>query len=366
MNYKILSVFSVSLLVGALFSADADAEIKRSSMQGGKYIKVLVSDDNWVPDGFKPGLVIPASFTIDSDIVLDGVDDEPAWLAAQEVTVPLSFGDVKAAQLKVLYTDEDVLMRIRWADSSEDRLHRPWVWNENQGKYESGSQVEDSLFLSFEVGCEWFPSLLSGYEFDYDGWHWMAGRSDPIGQAVDVVGAMKETAGGNRLPYASRNTQREWNLKFDDVNDGIIDESNLYQTWDRLDRKYEIWPVDNNTVYFGYWVDGRRNGSLARQLPPPVDPPSNLAELQPQFELLELQDNANDVQARGHWKDGFWTVELRRKRITEAGLSYDVQFERLTQFSLNVFDGTEQLDQSSESQRLFLRFLDKKPVLASQ
>jgi|GEM_PF-1840937 len=366
MNYKTLSIFTILVLASALFFTDANAEIKRSSMQDGKYIKVLVSNDDWVPEGFKSGLVIPASFSMDSNIMLDGIDDESAWLAAEEVIVPLSHGKVKSARLKVLYTDEDVLMRIRWADSSEDRLYRPWVWNEKQGKYESGLQVEDSLFLSFEVGCEWFPSLLSGYEFDYDGWHWMAGRSDPSGQAVDVVGAIKETAGGGRLPYTSRNNQREWNLKFDDVNDGIIEERTLHSNWNQLDRKYEIWPVDSNTVYFGYWVDGRRDENLARQLPPPANPPSDPAALPPQFELLELQDNANDVQAKGHWKDGFWTVELRRKRITEAGLSYDVQFERLTQFSLNVFDGTERLDQASESQRLFLQFLDKKPLMASQ
>lgn len=366
MNYKTLSIFAIPLLAGALFFTNAEAEIKRKTSHGGEFIKVLVSNDDWVPDGFKHGVVIPASFSVDADIVLDGIDNEPAWLVAEEVAVPLSYGNVKSAQLKVLYTDRDVLMRVRWADSSENREHHPWTWNKVSGNYESGSQVEDSLLLSFEVGCEWFPSLLSGYEFDYDGWHWMAGRTDPIGQALDVVGAMKETASSGRLPYASRNDQKEWNLKFEDVNDGIIEERNLHSNWKELDRKYEIWPVDNATVYFGYWVDGRQDGEFTQQILPPAYQPSNTEALLPQFEVQELQDNANDVLARGHWKDGFWTVELRRKRITEAGLSYDVQFERLTQFSLNVFDGTEQLDLSSESPRLFLQFLDKKPLMASQ
>ena len=76
--------------------------------------------------------------------------------------------------------------------------------------------------------------------------------------------------------------------------------------------------------------------------------------------------NAGDVRAKGHWEDGYWTVELRRKRITEGGTAWDVQFERLTQFSLQVFDHVERLDQSSESQRLFLQFLPEETPLVAQ
>jgi len=355
-----INILALSLVTGALFSANAQAEVERSTMAGGDIVKVLVSDDAWQPDTFKQGIVIPVAFVAGADIVLDGIDNEPAWLTAEEVIVPLSFGDVKSAQLKALYTDEDVLLRIRWADSSEDRLHHPWVWNEKLGGYETGPQVEDSLMLSFESGCEWFPSFLAGYEFDFDAWHWMAGRTDPLGHALDMTGSVKAHQLPNTAAYASRNKVDEWNLRFTDRDDGI-----LHNTWDELDRKYEVWPVIDE-VHYHFWIDGGRNGEFARLLAPPANLPSSPAAQLPQFEPVQLQDNANDVYAKGRWENGFWTVELRRQRFTEAGGSWDFQMERLTQFSLHIFDHVERMDQSSESQRLFLQFLDKKPLLASQ
>ena len=72
------------------------------------------------------------------------------------------------------------------------------------------------------------------------------------------------------------------------------------------------------------------------------------------------------MRAKGHWEDGFWTVELRRPRITEGGGSYDIQMKRLTQFSIQVYDHVERLDQSSESGRLFLQFLEKEPMPESE
>ena len=356
-------VVVVSLLAGSLVCTNAVGEIKRSTLSTdrGDYIKVLVSDENWQPDPFEQGIVIPASYSKGVDIVLDGVDNESAWQDAEEITLPLSYGSTKEAQLKALYTDEDVLLRVRWPDTSEDRLHHPWVWNEELGNYEAGPQVEDSLILSFEVGCEWFPSFLSGYEFDFDGWFWKAGRTDPASLAIDMYGSIKRSTPFDHTPYPSRNREREWNLKFTDVNDSIIDQKTLHNTWDEMERKYEIWPVDGNTLYFLYLVDGHRDAEVFRQLPLPASPVVASSDMPPQFGLIELKDNAEDVQAKGHWEDGYWTVELRRKRITEAGLSYDVQFERLTQFSLHIFDHVERLDQSSESPRLFLQFLEKEP-----
>jgi len=353
----------LSLVTVVLFWASAEAEIKRSTM-GPDIIKVMVSEDAWQPDSFKQGIAIPASFTADADIVLDGIDNESAWATAIEVTVPLSFGNAKSAQLKALYTDEDVLMRVRWADAAKDSLHHPWVWNEELGNYEIGPQVEDSLLLSFEAGCEWFPSFLSGYAFDFDAWHWQAGRTDPVGQALDLSGSVKEAKLPGNISYASRNHEDEWNLRFTDWNDDI-----LHKPWDELERQYMLWPVAD-TVFYGDRLDGTRAVGSGRQLPPPASPPANLpsspAAMLPQFEPVELKGNAADVRAKGHWEDGFWTVEFRRKRITEGGGAWDVQFLRLTQFSLHVFDHTERLDQSSESPRLFLQFLDSEPLLVSQ
>ncbi len=363
MRYQDKKLIAFSLAAGVLVCAGAQAEVIHSTM-GPDVVKVKVSQDPWQPDNFEKGTVIPAAFAAGADIVVDGIDDEPAWAVAEEVTIDLSFGNVKSAQLKALYTDEDVLLRVRWADAAKDSLHRPWVWDEEAREYVAGPQVEDSLLLSFEAGCEWFPSFLAGYDFDFDAWHWQAGRTNPVGKALDLYGSVKVEKLADKTGYASRNEEDEWNLRITDRNDGI-----LHQSWDKLDRQYMLWPA-TDTVYLSDRIDGSRNMGSERNLPPPAPrpsaPPSSPARIVPQFPPIELTGNAGDVGAKGHWEDGFWTVEFRRKRITEGGLSWDVQFERLTQFSLHVFDRTEQLDESSESQRLFLQFMDKKPLLASQ
>jgi hypothetical protein len=360
-----LTLMVTTCLTASLVCGVAGAEVKRSafSTASGENVKVLVSDDDWQPEEFDLGIGIPATYLQAENIVLDGVDNEAEWLAAEDITVPLSYGAIEAVQIKALYTAEDVLLRVRWADDSEDRQYRPWVWNEDKGNYETGPQVDDALILSFEAGCDWFPSLLSGYEFDFDGWYWTAGRSDREGLAVDLYGSMKgDTTSKDEIGYASRNTEREWNLKFSDVPDGIIDPETVYKTWDETDRKYEIWPVQSDTMYFLYLVDGQRisgrpSGEFSNPVPQPAKLPSSPGGIEPQYILRDLTDNAKDVQAKGQWKDGYWTVEFRRKRLTEAGLAYDFQFERLTQFSMHVFDGVERLDQSSESPRLFLQFI---------
>ena len=79
----------------------------------------------------------------------------------------------------------------------------------------------------------------------------------------------------------------------------------------------------------------------------------------PQFKAVPFEGDAGEVSAKGYWDDGFWTVEFSRALITPSETMSDSVFNRLTQFSIHVFDHVERIDQSSESGRLFLQF--KKP-----
>jgi Ethylbenzene dehydrogenase len=48
-----------------------------------------------------------------------------------------------------------------------------------------------------------------------------------------------------------------------------------------------------------------------------------------------------DIQAKGVWKDGVWTLEIARKRVT--GSEFDVQFDAKKEyaFGVAVFDGAQ-------------------------
>lgn len=348
--------FSTTVAMTALAFPPGGAQAEVDFQQiNSRNLIVEVSDDSWQPEGFNNGLTIPAAYAYATDFVIDGIADESAWDLAKEVEVPLRYGRVELAYLKAVYTDDEVFIRVRWADDDEDRQHRPWVWDADQKSYVEGAQIEDSVMLSFEAGCEWEASFFAGYIYDFDAWHWMAARSDPRGQAVDLYGNVQDQARNNPLliPYDSRQTQDTWNVKFIDNRD-----PDLNADWDELDRVYMLQPFTNK-VWVQVVPDGRDTPDFVEQLPAPseIPFPHEADTPVPQFTPVELKGGAGEVAAKGRWEDGYWTVEFRRVRVTPARTVNDTVFNRLVQFSVHVFDQAEKLDEASESDRLFLRFL---------
>jgi hypothetical protein len=322
---------------------------------------VRVSNDDWQPPGFDTGREIPAVYAADADIAIDGLDTEPEWAAAPDVTVSLAFGNVHEASVKALYTDDDVYIRVRWADSTMDREHRPWVWDTRSNHYAPGQQIEDSLLLSFEAGCEWSPSLLAGYGFDFDGWHWLAARSDPLGQAWDVIGNMSRPNpdGLDKHEYDSRGNEDLWILKFNATEP--VDSMD-FAPWNELDRSYLNWRMMPR-VTVNHHLDRLDSETSVMPVPPPEGPPGDTAAVFPSFQPVQLEGAAGEVAAKGHWEDGYWTVEFRRIRITPDTSINDTLFNRLTQFALYIFDRTERFDEASESERLYLRFIEPETRL---
>jgi hypothetical protein len=358
---KVTTTLSLAI-VAALSGQAAIAGVDHKQMNSTTQI-TFVSEDPWQPEDFVNGKTVPATWMPSPVITIDGVEDEAAWAQAPEVEVTLSYGDVDRAWLKAVYTDQEVFIRVRWADSSENREHHPWAWDAGNSTYVPGPQVEDSVMLSFEAGCEWNPSLLGGAIYDFDAWHWMAARSDPLDQAIDLYGNVRSR--DTKLPgfyaYPSRVTQQEWELKFTENQ-----APELHADWSELDRVYIMQPVTKDLWVRATPDGGRHAPAFVEQLPAPVGAPTDGTGTSPQFSPVKLTGEAAEVAASGQWKDGYWTVEFRRDRVTPVKHIYDTMFNRLVQFSVHVFDQVEQLDQSSESQRLFLQFLPPKQELANK
>jgi hypothetical protein len=354
--------YIIAALVSVLIWSGAQAEVVHRQINADNLL-VKVSDDAWQPEGFENGTAVPATYVHMPNIVIDGNDAEAAWNQAVEVDVPLTHGGIGNASLKAVYTDDEVFIRVRWKDTTEDRQHLPWVWNPTQKQYVQGPQIEDSVLLSFEAGCEWEPSFMAGYIFDFDGWHWMAARSDPLGQAVDLYGNVQDQPlNPGLIRYESRVTQDTWNMKFtDNVN------PRLTAGWENLDRVYMLQP-HTDVIYVQKVPDGGRNvPEFVRQVAAPESAPypRDEATTVPQYVPVELRGEAGEVKAKGQWADGYWTVEFRRVRITPAKTLNDTVFNRMVQFSVHVFDREEKLDGASESERLFLKFLPAGERLVS-
>jgi hypothetical protein len=357
-SYLSATVAAAAILIAQSAVADVEHRQVNSSNQ-----ITYVSDDPWQPEGFVNGTTVPATWLQAPDITIDGGDAEDAWSLTPEVEVPLYHGSVEHAWLKALYTDDEVFIRVRWADSTEDRQHHPWTWDAEQESYVAGSQIEDSVMLSFEAGCEWTPSLLGGYIYDFDAWHWLAARSDPLGQALDLYGNVqdRDTKLPDFVPYPSRVVEDDTILKFTENRD-----VSLYANWDGIDRVYMMQPVTKNLWVRAVPDGGRQAPEFVEKLPAPSSAPDDPSQIYPQFSPLKLTGSAAEVAASGQWKDGYWIVEFRRARETPVAHIYDTIFNRLVQFSVQVFDHAERLDQSSESGRLFLQFLQPEQRLANQ
>lgn len=352
----------VLFITGLMMTGAVQAEVVQQKSNSTNRI-LAVSDEAWQPDGFVSGITVPAVHLPSADITLDGRDAEPEWEKAVEVTVPMNYGDVPEVQLKAMYTQDEVFIRVRWADTSEDRQHHPWTWDAEQERYVEGPQLEDSVMLSFEAGCEWTPSLLGGYIYDFDAWRWMAARSDPLGQAVDLYGNVqdRETGIPEFYKYDSRVTEDDWVLKFTENHD--VD---LHAGWNELNRVYMLMPV-TETLYVKAVPDGGyQSPPFFEQLPAPDSVPEDTEQTYPQYSPVPLTGSAAEVKAKGHWEDGYWTVEFRRDRETPVKHIYDTIFNRLVQFSVNIFNGTDRLDEVAESPRLFLTFLPEESTLVAQ
>ena len=187
MNNRVPKKILPLIVIATLGVQSAVAEVDHQQVNPTTQI-TYVSNDSWQPDDFVNGTTVPSTWIPAPMIAIDGVDDEAAWANATEVEVQLSLGSVDKAWLKSVYTDDEVFIRVRWADGSENREHHPWTWDTIQQAYVQGPEIEDSVMLSFEAGCEWNPSLLGGAIYDFDAWHWLAARSDPMGQAIDLYG----------------------------------------------------------------------------------------------------------------------------------------------------------------------------------
>lgn len=287
---------------------------------------LLVSRE--APPGF-PRPVEIVALKVETEPEIDGRGDDLVWSRATPITLRLKGGSGEIPlMLRAIRTEDRIFFLVEWPDPTEDRAHRPWIWDEKSQRYHEGEALEDALVFRFETGCRWVPELDAGLENESDVWIWRAARTDPVGYADDmwlilmeVPSPSRDYRGSKRLPVSSPDPR--WRLRVN--RDGSLD--------------YTLEQPEPEMWYTHYGDLG--TPSFRRQ-----DPPAKYeGDMVLQFVPEVPTGSASDVKAKGVWEKGRWTVELGRTLKTQIDGSWqDVDFtwrNGVTLLSLAVFDHQE-------------------------
>lgn len=169
-------------------------------------------------------------------------------------------------QLKAGVFGNRLFVALKYPDSTEDIVSRPWEWRNE--KYVEGKQREDMFALRFHTNGDFDRSMLSSKEYRADVWLWSAARTNPSGLAEDMTHL---------------------------VTTRMIEDAAEYE------------PTDKKTIYI---KKSRDTGNAPyRVLPRPKE---NKGDKLPSFETSTGSGSAIDVAARGRWKAGHWHLEFAR------------------------------------------------------
>jgi hypothetical protein len=307
------------------------------------------------------------SMSTTSPIVLDAFA-EAAWDNAKELKIKLNdtpyepsngYEGVKSTEvtIKSLHDRFYVYFMVSWDDPTKSEERFPWVkqtdgsWKQSSNKDSTGHEntyYEDKFGMYWNINAEGFEKkgcavschltedgmnngfkdTSAGRKYTKEGqtidmWHWKGVRTNPLGLADDqFVDSVAD-------PAVNSNWGRHGDSK-----DGGGYENN--KTSDGTMPLYMNSPYSDEYKYFVVpwqrvdFVDTFKAGD--------VIPGINLNAF--------YGGNRSDIEVKGAWKEGKWTVEMKRALKTRgAGTDIqDVQFsdkKKPYYFGVSVFDNTQ-------------------------
>lgn len=220
---------------------------------------------------------------------IDGLADEEAWNGARGIVTRDVVADIPV-ELKSIYSDDTIFFLVRFPDPDESRSHRSWLWDEELQEYEAGADREDVFVLKwFLEGDDSDLSLSSPNPYSADVWFWKACRTDPAGYADDKIQHLFDNPVERSLPLVNKAGTRS------------------------------------------YLVRSGDSGSPAYKTRVVID---NEGALVPRFAAQQPVGSRADIRAKGHWADGFWTIEFAR--LLRTGYADDVQLDSSGSYRFGV------------------------------
>ena len=270
--------------------------------------------------------------------VIDGKPDK-SWNKVRPVKIQLTEGkhpkEVTAA-VKALYTDTDLYLLIRWKDATES-YNRVYEFDGTQWVKRKGN--EDRMGIMWDIndnikdfkvkGC----AALCHEDGKYmktngpaergDVWHWKAQRTNPVGYADDQMLTDVLKKGGEETGRVA------------DAKEG----GSYSKNWDKAAKRPKYRFKDKS----------RSGARLIKAEAVSISQDDTFAKgmILPKEVLAKPVGSRGDIEARGIWKKGTWTLEI--KRALKTGHDDDVQFDpaKIYSFGVSIFDNTHEKEHAT-------------------
>jgi len=221
------------------------------------------------------------SIKVDTPPLVDGHAQDAVWNGVKPIAIADSASGSKIL-LRSVYTDEQIFFLVQYPDSAENFLHKPWVWNAAEKKYEEGSHREDTFVFKWNMmDHDVNLSNFSDDDYQADVWYWKANRTNPAGFADDknqILGAKP------------------------------------------IKKSTELTSLTGKARHLGRYSDAGK--APYKELKEVTEYQGDLVDRYP---TAKPEGSRADVHAKGVWNGGFRTVEYARALNT--GHDDDLQFD---------------------------------------
>jgi PAS domain S-box-containing protein len=315
--------------------------------------------------GFEQSTILVAERT-DEEITVDGVADEAIWNKAKRLIAGVQDGGIGNIELfiQAAYDREKVYFFIRWPDESKDILKKAWVYDgkirqwrrklkdknlpgkwikpdekvENEDRFALIWNIDNSIkgfnVIGCKVLCHGDRKHTNAPNERADTWHWKSVRTNPLGY-IDDKWLSNEIAPG----YEDMDVEVARRSDSYDKTAGLAGLGGNYapnsQTMSVRGRKMKVplyWEP-NATGEDALFITQEEivNGEAVK-----VTDPDKLdkSRIIPGLILFRPQGSRGDIDAKGVWGNGFWNLEISRKRKT--GNPDDVQFDVTENYSFGA------------------------------
>lgn len=267
-------------------------------------------------------------------------------------------------EMRALYDDQHLYMVMRWADPTLSLARFPWE-KQADGSWKVlknlDSTLHENTYYEDKFAIYWNISEKGFAKKGCDKSCHMAEKGILEG-VKDSSAGRHYTLGGYLDEWHWKSTRTDINFQIDD---GYVDDEH------ETNGKWGRHP--DHKAGGGYWYNQKKEYKDAPSADLPVwmsERTAAVASSNPIYHILDsekmpfedrfkpgdrlpnivtapLQGSQGDVTAKGHWESGYWTLEIKRKLVTDSAAERpyeDLQFDDLGKsylFAVTAFDNSQ-------------------------